>query len=189
MMYSMNTTGMSSGFAFFGTLHALAALAIAAGFVLLLAWAIKTFTTKQLIQWGLGLFLGGIVVCLLTTTAVGFGHGSRPFKNSGMMGGQKMMMDGMMDDDDDDRGPGMGGGMGMMSNMGMMLGGLEGDEFDEAFIRMMIPHHEGAIDMAERALESAGHDEMKQLARDIIEAQQREIDMMKGWEREWGYRQ
>ncbi len=182
MMNSMNTTGMNTGFGLLSVLHPLAALAIVIGLVFLLTWAIKTLTVQQLKQWGLGLFIGGVVVCLLTAAAVGFGHGARGYKNSGMMGNQKMMMGGEMG-----MMKGMEGGMGMMSKMGMMLEGLEGDEFDEAFIRMMIPHHEGAIDMANKALKSAKHDEMKQLATDIIEAQQREIDMMKGWLTTWGY--
>ncbi len=171
MMHGMNTIGMNPSLSIFGLLHPLAALAIVFGFAFLLTWAIKTLTVKQLKQWGLGLFIGGVIVCLLATATVGFGPGARGYKSSGMMGGSMMGKN----------------GMGMMSNMGMMLEGLEGNEFDEAFIRLMIPHHEGAIDMAEEALESAKHPEMKQLATDIIEAQQREIDMMEEWLTSWGY--
>lgn len=73
-----------------------------------------------------------------------------------------------------------------MGDMNAMLDGKSGDAFDKAFIEAMIPHHQGAIDMAEAALERAGHDEIKAMARDIIEAQQREIDMMEGWLSAWG---
>lgn len=50
---------------------------------------------------------------------------------------------------------------------------------DQDFAAMMIDHHEGAIAMAELALERAQHDELKALARDVIAAQQREIEVMK----------
>ena len=179
----MNSTGMYAASAAFGSLHALAMLAGLAGFVLLLAWAIKSLPPAQLKQWGLWLLVGGIIASLLTLGAVSASRG-------GMMDGGRMTRGMMAQGMKQGGGMGMmmgGEGMGMMSNMGMMLDGLEGDAFDEAFIRMMIPHHEGAIDMAEGALESAKHEEMKQLARDIIDAQQREIDMMKGWLTAWGY--
>lgn len=180
MMHSMNTIDMNFGFSAVWGVHVLAMLIASAGFLFLLVWAIKTLTARQLMQWGLGLLVGGVIVCLLTIGAMGRGT----WTSGSMMGGN-----GMMHFDSDDRQGGMmgGGDMDMMSNMGMMLEGLEGDEFDEAFIRMMIPHHEGAIDMAEEALESSNREEMKKLARDIIEAQQREIDMMEGWLTTWGF--
>jgi len=74
-----------------------------------------------------------------------------------------------------------------MDDMMDELEGKTGDDFDRAFIEMMIPHHEGAIEMAQAARQSAGHQEIKDMAEDIISAQQSEIDMMKGWQREWGY--
>jgi uncharacterized protein (DUF305 family) len=65
---------------------------------------------------------------------------------------------------------------------GMEHGGVDlasADDVDQAFAEMMIAHHEGAIRMARLAEARAGHDEIKQVAGDIIAAQQREIDIMK----------
>jgi uncharacterized protein (DUF305 family) len=50
---------------------------------------------------------------------------------------------------------------------------------DEAFATMMIPHHQGAIAMAKLALKKAAHPQLKQLAGQIVAAQQREIRLMK----------
>lgn len=53
------------------------------------------------------------------------------------------------------------------------------DPFDAAFIKMMIPHHEGAIQMAKVELAKGEDPELKALAQDIIDAQQREITAMR----------
>jgi uncharacterized protein (DUF305 family) len=74
-----------------------------------------------------------------------------------------------------------------MGDMVDMLKGKTGDELDKAFLLGMIPHHQGAVDMAKLVLENAKHEEIRQMAKDIIETQQREIDMMKQWQQEWGY--
>jgi uncharacterized protein (DUF305 family) len=52
-------------------------------------------------------------------------------------------------------------------------------DVDAAFAEMMIPHHEGAVAMAEAAVERAQHEEVRQLASAIIEAQEREIGIMR----------
>jgi uncharacterized protein (DUF305 family) len=66
--------------------------------------------------------------------------------------------------------------------MGMDHGAMadiEGaDDVDKAFAQAMIPHHEGAIEMAKLAQERAQHDEIKELADDIIDAQEREIEIL-----------
>jgi uncharacterized protein (DUF305 family) len=59
------------------------------------------------------------------------------------------------------------------------------DEFDLRFINAMIPHHEGAIAMAQDALSKSQRPEIKQLANDIIASQQAEIDQMKEWRSAW----
>lgn len=74
-----------------------------------------------------------------------------------------------------------------MSNMSSMLVGKTGDDFDKAFINGMIEHHQDAIDMAKMADVQASHQEIKDLSRDIIDAQQKEINDMNAWKVKWGY--
>lgn len=74
-----------------------------------------------------------------------------------------------------------------MADMNKELEKLSGDEYDKAFIEMMIAHHEGAVDMAELSAERAKHDEIKQLSREVISAQEKEITDMKQWQLDWGY--
>lgn len=81
-------------------------------------------------------------------------------------------------------------GMGMGSSMDEMMDSMsskKGDEFDKSFIEAMIPHHQGAIEMAKEAQKKATHNEIKKMADDIIAAQTNEINMMKQWQKEWGY--
>jgi hypothetical protein len=53
------------------------------------------------------------------------------------------------------------------------------DDVERDFLRMMIPHHQGAIDMA-RVLLKYGHDErLKRLAQSIIVEQAQEIAYMR----------
>jgi uncharacterized protein (DUF305 family) len=56
---------------------------------------------------------------------------------------------------------------------------------DRHFIEMMIPHHQGAIDMANLALSRAKHPEIKGLAETIKRDQTREIQQMRTWYKQW----
>jgi uncharacterized protein (DUF305 family) len=58
-------------------------------------------------------------------------------------------------------------------------------EFDLRFLNAMIPHHEGALTMAQDVLSKSQRPEMKQLAENIITSQQKEIDRMKQWRQAW----
>ncbi len=49
------------------------------------------------------------------------------------------------------------------------------------FMSMMVPHHQGAIDMAAAYLEVSDGPQLANLAQRIITAQQQEIDMMQHW--------
>ena len=65
-----------------------------------------------------------------------------------------------------------------MDDDAAMLG--DAKDFDRAFLEMMIPHHEGAVEMAKEESEKGKAPELRALAKDIVDAQEREIrDMRK----------
>ena len=75
-----------------------------------------------------------------------------------------------------------------MSAMGMMEDPRQlasEDPFDRAFIDHMIPHHRSAIAMAEVARKKTDDPEIREIANDIVGAQEREIEQMKRWRQQW----
>ncbi len=82
--------------------------------------------------------------------------------------GGSMQMDGSMQ---------MSGDM-MMQEMESALAdleALEGEEFEVAYVNQIIPHHQGALDMAQAVVDRAPNPEMREAAARIIEDQEREI--------------
>lgn len=87
-------------------------------------------------------------------------------------------------------------GTGHAMGSGMMHGGMMNNEsdieslrtatpFDKAFIEEMIPHHQMAVMMAQMLKSSTTRPEMKQLADNIIKAQNKEIEQMRSWYSQW----
>lgn len=64
---------------------------------------------------------------------------------------------------------------------------MTGEMYDRNFTANMIAHHQGAVDMAKLAQDRAGRQEIKDMANDIIAAQEQEIASMKAWQQAWGY--
>ncbi|URL01798.1 DUF305 domain-containing protein [Avibacterium sp. 20-126] len=59
--------------------------------------------------------------------------------------------------------------------------GMQYQDADVAFAASMLPHHEGAVKMAEIELKYGKDPELRQLAENIIKAQQSEIQFMQQW--------
>ncbi len=72
--------------------------------------------------------------------------------------------------------------MGAMTTMNQAMSSapMTGDP-DHDFVVMMIPHHQGAVDMAKFELQHGQDPELRKLAHDIVAAQNKEIALMKRW--------
>ncbi|MDZ4165595.1 MAG: DUF305 domain-containing protein [Smithellaceae bacterium] len=64
---------------------------------------------------------------------------------------------------------------------------LKGEDYDRTFIAGMIEHHRGAVDMAKLAMTNARHQELKDMAKDIVAVQTKEINEMKSWQTSFGH--
>ena len=52
---------------------------------------------------------------------------------------------------------------------------------DSDFVRLMLPHHQAAIDMAKTQLLFGNDPQMRRLAQEIVTDQQTEIELMQAW--------
>ena len=59
--------------------------------------------------------------------------------------------------------------------------GMQTADIDVAFICGMLPHHQGAIDMAKAELQYGDDPWAKELAQKVIDAQEAEIAQMRDW--------
>lgn len=69
----------------------------------------------------------------------------------------------------------------MMKMDPAMMSGMMAKDADVAWICAMIPHHQGAIDMAGVGLKNGDNPESKKLAEQTIRAQEKEIAELKDW--------
>ena len=71
-----------------------------------------------------------------------------------------------------------------------MMAAMEGmkatGDADKDFVMMMIPHHQGAIDMAKVEVQYGKDPMLREMAQQIITSQQKEIDEMKAWQQKNG---
>jgi uncharacterized protein (DUF305 family) len=75
-----------------------------------------------------------------------------------------------------------------MRSMGMIMNPqhlAQSKPFDKAFIGAMIPHHQSAIEMAKVADQESENPRIKELAGNIVSAQEREIEQMRRWREQW----
>ncbi len=69
-----------------------------------------------------------------------------------------------------------------MNDMVGMMKGKTGKDLEKEFLLGMIPHHQGAVDMAKLLLQDKTVSvEIQKFANDIIKAQESEIKMMNDW--------
>ena len=77
-----------------------------------------------------------------------------------------------------------GGTEGMMTPEDLArLEGLDGEAFDQEFLRQMIEHHEGAVAMAEDVRRTGSDPEVADLAQQVSETQRAEVEEMRGLSR------
>jgi len=73
----------------------------------------------------------------------------------------------------------------MMDEMMLIGRGKTGEAYEEAWLRGMVAHHQGAIGMSEELLKRTDRPELVELANNIIESQSAEVGQMKAWIQIW----
>ena len=69
----------------------------------------------------------------------------------------------------------------VMSRMMKAMAVKSTGDADRDFVLMMMPHHQGAIDMARVELQYGKDPALRELAKDVVSAQEKEIELMKAW--------
>jgi uncharacterized protein (DUF305 family) len=117
------------------------------------------------------LFAGALAVVVSAGAASAHMHSGDSGAGHGAMSGQGMTMEGASQ-----------AYMDAMATMDEAMRDMEmtGDAGID-FARMMIPHHQSAIDMAEAYLAEGDDEELRTLSEEIVAEQQREIDFLQEW--------
>lgn len=126
-----------------------------------------------------GLVLGTLIVWACTSWGWrgdrdDFRRGQQVPQGMHQMSNGQMMHNGMM----------MQGNtmQGMMMDMTAGMQGKSGKDLEKAFLQEMVPHHQGAIDMAKMLLASTSTPEnLRNFAQQIVDAQSKEITQMNEW--------
>jgi uncharacterized protein (DUF305 family) len=66
-----------------------------------------------------------------------------------------------------------------MTNMMDAMNGRPSGDADRDFVAMMVPHHQGAIEMSQAELRYGRNEQLRRLAQEIIVTQQEEIAAMR----------
>lgn len=141
---------------------------------------------NQALLYGIIGFLVGSLLTILVSASVVNNNNTSMMRMMGMQPHMQMMEEEVGDAHSMHGMDSMNSSM-TMDGMVSSLKGKSGDELDKAFINAMIPHHQGAIDMAKEIKDTAKHQELRTLAEEIISAQEKEIGQMRQWMKEWGY--
>lgn len=64
---------------------------------------------------------------------------------------------------------------------GPMMDGIMNENPDMAFIKGMLPHHQGAVAMAKIELQYGKDKELKEFASQLVDMQDKQIDFMNKW--------
>jgi uncharacterized protein (DUF305 family) len=78
-----------------------------------------------------------------------------------------------------DEAPFLAENVGAMTKMMIDMGIRPSGDIDQDFVSIMVPHHQGAIEMAQAELRYGHNEVLKRLAQEIIVTQQQEIGAMR----------
>jgi uncharacterized protein (DUF305 family) len=106
------------------------------------------------------------------------GHGDMMQKMHSSMSQSMQSMQGMMGQMTETQ---KGLHQAMMNMNGPMMTGMMAKDADVAWICAMIPHHQGAIDMARAGLAGADNAESRKMAEETIQGQEKEIAKLVAW--------
>lgn len=139
----------------------------------------ENFNKGHLLTGLAGLILGGLLVWGIGGWAWrgdrdDFRRDQQIPQNMHQMSNGQMMRNGMMMQSNSMQG--------MMMDMTAGMQGKSGKDLEKAFLQEMVPHHQGAIDMAKMLLASTSTPEnLRNFAQQIVDAQSKEITQMNEW--------